>query len=166
MNPFKTGAKDAPNADAEAKAEVDAKPEEEAPEFPRKGGSGSGTSRGYTVEARLNYNGQSKIINGMALGPKWVQLSFNEVPGGLGVPKGLVFGADRFSNLLGYPNAQALRWWFVATAAEDFSGICLETRLVEHELKYSHTTTGMGAVEAFASNGRPLEDKVAALIGD
>lgn len=113
-------------------------------EFPKDRNSASGSSDGYVVEARLNYNGASRVINGLPLGPTWTPISFEK--GRLGVPQGVVFGADRFSSLLAYPSAEALRWWFVANAAETHDDLCLETRLVEVRLTFSHKEVQTRAV--------------------
>lgn len=118
-------------------------------EFPKKGGSGGGSGRGYTVEARLNFNGASEIINGIALGPTWATLHFPEAP--IGVPKGAVcWGYLPHTSLLAYPSAQALRWWFLANAEVSRAGgtLCIETRLVQHDCTYSFAETPVAAVDA------------------
>lgn len=104
--------------------------EQEKPEFPREGSSGSGGGRGYVVEARLNFNGASEIINGEALGPNWKVLHFER--GTVGVPQGNVaWGHLPGTTLLAYESAQALRWWFLANAAASrpAGALCIETDL-------------------------------------
>ncbi len=121
--------------------------EAEPPEFPRDSMSGSGSVRGYTVEVRLMFNGHSRVVNGMALGPTWARVHFPEAP--IGVPKGRFLGSlsDDVVPFMAYPSAQALRWWFIANAAMTHDDICLETRLVEHDLSYQHKDVETRAVE-------------------
>lgn len=101
---------------------------------------------GYTVEARLMQKGGAAIVNGMAIGPTWVKLHFQDSP--IGVPKGRVYGGSRHTTLLTYPAAQALRWWFIASA-ETYG---LETRLIEHRCECTFVETAIGPVEHIDDN--------------
>ncbi len=109
-----------------------------ADEFPKKGTSASGTDTAYTVEARMAYH-RPEIVAGHNLDLRWSRVSFEASR--VGVPnRPSMFPLERLG-LLSYQAAQALRWWFVAEAAKDHKHLCVETRLVEHEVKYSYSET-------------------------
>jgi hypothetical protein len=112
--------------------------------FPRKGQSGSGTEIGYSVEARYNYP-SPKAFGDIILDDRWRTVHFPE--GKTGVPAGPIYYTHtRAQGLFGYSAAQALRWWLHALAdAEILGGLCIETRLVKHEINYSNQTTIIAA---------------------
>lgn len=118
---------------------VDDKPEPvEKPEFPEDRARGSGGSNGYSVEARLVFNGASEVVGGTVLGPNWKTLHFEKSP--IGIPKGRVgWGHMPDTSLLPYESAQALRWWFLAVVADERPGgtLCVETRLIKHRCEYT-----------------------------
>jgi hypothetical protein len=124
-------------------------------QFPVDRASGSGSTDGYTVEARLNYNGRSEVIAGVCLGPTWVTLDFQKAPAGFGVPQGNVgHGHLPYTDLLAYPSAQALRWWFLANAYAERKDTCLETRLIKHTASYSFKEVATGVVDLTDGAGR------------
>jgi len=47
---------------------------------------------------------------------------------------------------LGYQQAQALRWWFLASleATDFFRVLNVETRIVSHEINLEYTVTALG----------------------
>lgn len=95
----------------------------------------SGRDVAYTVEARYAF--QSPVqIGGQMFDNRWRKVEFEK--GTHGVPPRKSWGgvAERY-DMLGYSQAQALRWWLHAEADTTMSGICLETRLIKHEISYS-----------------------------
>lgn len=128
---------------------------EAKPEFPHDRASGSGHADGYSVEARLMFNGASEVIAGVPLGPTWAPLHFPESP--IGVPKGNVgWGHLPHTDLLPYESAQALRWWFLANANVSRPGgsLCVETRLIKHRCEYSFKEIAEEPVDATDRSGR------------
>ena len=109
-------------------------------EYPRKGQSGSGTTHGFSVEARFNSGLGIKEICGIQLTSQWKTLTFAKVdPPIPGVPNGSILHYfPRYFDLLTYEAAQAMRWWFHAEAEHQMlGGLCIETRLVKHKVTYS-----------------------------
>ena len=106
-------------------------------EFPRSGGSASGTETAYTVEARHAYY-QPEVIAGHLLDLRWSRIECAPAHGGVPIKEGL-FPFHSTLGLLSYQAAQALRWWFIAAAAKDYKHLCIETRLVEHKITYSYS---------------------------
>lgn len=98
--------------------------------------SKSGTTNGYSIEARYNFN-SPHVINGHTLDKEWRTIAFDTAPSGFGIPSPPFEFAIVALGLYGYSQAQALRWWFHANADATFHGICLETRIVKHTVKYS-----------------------------
>lgn len=112
--------------------------------WPKKGSSGNGTDHAYTVEARLAYPEPRSVV-GQILDTRWRQVAFVESTVGVPArPRYAPWGAF-LSDKLSYQAAQALRWWFLANAEQEFSCLCIETRLVEHEIKYSYSSTAIKA---------------------
>lgn len=104
-------------------------------QYPKDRSSRSGTSTGYSVEARYTGNDVANI-NGVIFGSRWKEVQYQESP--IGVPRGELYH-DTFlaeHNLYGYASAQALRWWFHANASILHGSLCLETRLVKHKIEY------------------------------
>jgi hypothetical protein len=94
----------------------------------------SGEDSAYTVEARYAYTSPVEIA-GQLFDNRWRQVVLYE--GAIGVPcEMLAKHRERFG-MLGYAQAQALRWWLHAEADSFMNGLCLETRLIKHEIKYS-----------------------------
>lgn len=113
-----------------------------------KGPGGSGTTYGYTVEARFSYHEPAQI-GGVLLDNRWREVKFTAST--IGVPRGPRWNAAQFEQggLVGYAAAQALRWWLHADAEANSvgGGVCLETRIVKHKLTYSY------AVERVSDHG-------------
>lgn len=110
---------------------------EKESEYPKDGQSHSGTTNGYSVQARYNYP-EPKQFGDIILHREWKTIYFPK-SNTIGVPTGnsLDWAANQLG-LLSYPAAQALRWWFHANAeAEILGSLCLETRIVKHKVEYS-----------------------------
>lgn len=118
--------------------------EEPKPEFPQQPSTHNGNTVGYTVEARCAFH-EPRSIAGVLLGKEWKRLTFEKAPAPFGVPiappwHNAIFG---MLSLYEYSAAQALRWWFHANADASMEGICLETRIVAHSVKYSMSSTAI-----------------------
>jgi hypothetical protein len=115
--------------------------------FPKKGSSGSGGIKAYSVEARYAYP-EPRQVAGNLLDTRWRTIQFVEVSPPFGVPTGRSYHAPWLSltGLYQYQAAQALRWWFLAAAEAERSCLCVETRLVEHLIDYSYTSTAQRPV--------------------
>ena len=107
------------------------------PDYKTKRGNGSGTTYGYTVEARYNYPNPIKVGE-YILDNRWREIDFHESQNG--VPKYGKYDTQlQRHGLLGYEAAQALRWWLHAHAeAEHGMILCLESRIVTIKITYSH----------------------------
>lgn len=109
-------------------------------EFPRKGQSQNGTSTGYSIEVRTSAK-QPTQIGTMLLGHEWQRLKVDQVQPPFGVPIARPWNERIFSmlGLYDYAAAQALRWWFHASAeATPYAGaMCLESRIIAHTVKYA-----------------------------
>lgn len=137
----------------------------EEQDYPYDGNSCSGTDEGWTVEARYVY--PSPLVFGEQIfDSRWKSVDFYKSP--IGVPSGNENYMNRFAALMGllpYKSAQALRWWFLAELGRDgiSGGLCLETRLVRHEVKYSVSSKAVSAHDnlggdlAQYSPDRPLD---------
>lgn len=115
----------------------------EISEYPKSGSSGNGRTVGYTVEARYTGIGHDHVvIAGTTYTDRWKRVYAEKSP--IGVP-----GHSRFepwlaqSGLMNYAAAQAIRWWFHAIAEVDFNNLCLETKIVKHEVEYSYKETAI-----------------------
>ena len=111
--------------------------------FPVNGASATGTDIGYSVEARLAYP-EPRQVCGHLLDLRWTTLHFDKSP--IGVPQArpgnfLMLATGLYS----YQAAQALRWWFLAQAENEFSCLCIESRIVEHQITYSYYTKAVRA---------------------
>lgn len=104
-------------------------------DYKRDRGSGSGQETAYAVEAR--YNAASPVsIGEQIFDNRWREVVFPKGP--IGVPGRPWNEQSMKLRLLGYSQAQALRWWLHAEADSTMSGICLETRLIKYEVSHSH----------------------------
>lgn len=111
-------------------------------EYPKNVGRGTGNRVGYTVEARYMYSEPIKIIDAL-YDQRWKKVYIKtkdnngkEVPL---VPMGRFDKEIEEHGLMGYSSAQAMRWLFHAIAdASPGGSYCLETKIVEHELKTTY----------------------------
>lgn len=110
--------------------------------YDRNRGSGSGTAPAYTIEARCT--SRPKKVGDIILDKEWRNIDFTR--GNYGVP------LSRFNRyiyeqcgMFNYQAAQALRWWFHAELEnEPLGGLCIDTRLVKHLIKYSYSAEAIG----------------------
>ena len=103
----------------------------------------SGSNMLYTVEARYAFSKPVQIC-GQLFDMRWSEVRFKTSAEGIGVPELKSWSQlSNVSSMYEYVAAQALRWWFHAEAAKDHSDICLETRLIKHEIKWSQTITAV-----------------------
>lgn len=136
-------------------------------------GNGSGTTIGYSVEARSTSH--PTFILGNMIGDKWTRLSFSRGEKGVPIP-GCWDGSGQLEKLglFSYESAQALRWWFLSAAENDFVNAAatpyapirlpiprpwsLETRLVRHEVKYQYTVTAVSTCEFVDNHDEPPKE--------
>lgn len=109
-------------------------------EFPKDGPSSqNGTTYGYTVEVKLKDDMKDPVILGEtdAVGHNWKRIQApSDFPSDF-----FVDGMSR-TGMLEYNAAQAHRWLFLHSCG--INRIALTTRLVEHEITYSHNTKAIG----------------------
>jgi len=125
------------------------------PEFPKKGSSGTGTDRAYTVEARFVHH-YPKQAGKQVFDQRWQRVSFDT--GYPGVPIGYMFDANaQRHGLMTYACVEAMRWWFLAAleAHEVCGSLCWETRIVSHDVKYSHSEEAINAFGIVTDGKRP-----------
>jgi hypothetical protein len=132
-------------------------------------GNGSGTTVGYSVEARST--SKPTLVLGNMIGEKWTRISFSRGEKGVPIP-GCWDGSGQLEKLglFSYESAQAMRWWFLAAAEDSFVNDArlirvplpnpwsLETRLVRHEIKYQYTVTAVSACELVDNHGAPPKE--------
>jgi len=127
--------------------------------YPKKGPSQSGTGLdGYSVMARYNYHAPTEIA-GQMFDNRWRTVNFAETR--VGVPTGPSWNRAQYHacHVIGYSAAQALRWWLhaIADSAPEMIGLCLETKIISHEIKYSYECVAVSESEVvgFLSHTRP-----------
>ena len=127
----------------------------EPDDFPKKGTSGSGGMKAYSIEARYAYPDPRDFF-GNLLDQRWRTLHFDKAPPPFGVPTGGRYNQPMlyYTGLYEYQAAQALRWWFLAAAHAEFSCGCIETRLIEHKIEYSFSSTAIKAVAPVGGDDR------------
>lgn len=109
--------------------------------FPRDGSSGQGTYRAYSVEARHNYS-EPIDIYGTRYDREWRAVPVRSMPPGVGLPskKHLTSPMMERLRLLSWEQANAIRWCLHCGGDEHGLGsLCLETRIVEHEVEYKYS---------------------------
>ncbi len=119
-------------------------------------GSGSGSDVGYKVEVRTSYC-QPKKIGDFTIDNVWREIPIREgaTPWGNNVPVSLLHRRMLLEyGLVSYAAAEAHRWALIATIdASDFSGsLCVQTRLVQVELRYRHETEELGVTPPMRSD--------------
>lgn len=107
----------------------------------------SGNFDAWSVEARIAMH-SPKTIAGHLLDDRWRRVNYNYEPV-FGVPIGKDYHEPllRTCGVMGYACAQAMRWWLVAVAERDCKHVCLETRLVKHEIQYQFSNVAKSAHE-------------------
>jgi len=128
-------------------------------EYPQDAGNSSSTCSAYSVEARYNYH-EPKKIGEQIFDNRWRRVVYDTGP--IGIPISCLHHAElKNYHLFNYSAAQALRWWLHATADATISGICLETKLVKHDIQSESKCRAMSEHEIIGgddrSNIRPQE---------
>jgi hypothetical protein len=141
-----------PDPKPDEKSKYAAPPEE----WPRKPTSSSSTLTLYSVEARFAYPTPTTVA-GQTFDNRWARVQFQSAA--TGVPLRDWDLAARATGLLGYPAAQALRWWFIAQAAAECKELCLETRLVKHRVSLSWSSEGTGVVGLVDGRGSFMSEE-------
>jgi hypothetical protein len=132
-------------------------------------GNGSGTSVGYSIEARSL--SKPTYILGNMIGEKWTRLEFPRGEKGVPIP-GCWDGSGQMNKLglFSYQSAQAIRWWFIAAAEDEHVTAAtpiripmpcpwsIETRLVRHEIKYQYTVTAVSACDFVDNHSAPPKE--------
>lgn len=95
--------------------------------------SHNGTTPGYYVEAMSTSN-WPEHVGKQVFDTRWRRVSFDEAVVGVPVAKSCYRPIMAMAGVYSYEAAQALRWWFHASAE---SGICLRSRIVKCAVKYS-----------------------------
>jgi hypothetical protein len=88
--------------------------------------------------------GSPQQVGDMLLDERWVTVCFPEGP--VGIPRGPDYCVHALSlcRLYDYPAAEALRWSLHASGTAGL-GICLETRIIKHRVKWSYDTEAVSA---------------------
>lgn len=121
-------------------------------EFPKSGSSGSGTTTGYTVEARHNYH-DPVTIGSQTFDLRWREVRYQRGVPGVPTRSGSPHDEGTYRTY-SFPAAQALRWWLHAESeAGTGFGVCLETRLIEHKIEYKYSVTAIAAHEHAGGDG-------------
>lgn len=119
----------------------------------------SGTSRGYRVEARLNYH-TPKAFGDLILDNRWRGIGWRETKHGIPRNAFRRYELDA-AGLLERNEAEALRWWMICFAGASDAvggGLCLETRIVEYSVKYEFAATPVAYVDAMDMRGDLPDD--------
>lgn len=110
----------------------------------------SGTQPGWSVEARSTLEDHPLQVGEQLFTTKWKKVHFD--PAKLGVPAGrLDFDEYLRFDLLSYPGAQALRWWFIAALRMEHKDTAVETRLVRHEVTYERSARRIAEYDAICA---------------
>ncbi len=122
------------------------------------GQSGSGSLTGYSVQARFN-SYRAEPVGEQIFDNRWQTVQFDR--SGFGVPSSrFAAGVLAELNLMSYEQAEAMRWWFLASIEATRVGgcLCFETRLVEHKVEYSRKETPVEYLNAFDGRGDVPKD--------
>lgn len=121
-------------------------------DYKRAVGSRSGTETCYTVEARYDFHSPLQIGK-YIFDSRWRRVEFDRAA--IGVPVCAPYQRQTLEHgMLGYAAAQALRWWLHAQA-DVLSGCwCLQTRLIQHKITYSHEIEAVSSHEHVGGEDR------------
>ena len=123
--------------------------------------SSSGTSFGYSVEARYNYPTPKRIGNAI-YDNRWREIETFKNTGRYGVPEpAYPHPACQLTGLFSLAEAEALRWGFICLAnssSEIGRSWCLETRIVEFKIEYSYSAKRSRYLNAFDLRGDLPDD--------
>jgi hypothetical protein len=112
------------------------------------GNSGNGTNYGYQVQARYMYL-EPRDFGGIILDQRWRTLYFEKSPIGVPTSRGTFDWFLPASSCMTKQAAEALRWWFLANCESGTWGgsLCVETRLVQFKIEYSHKAEAIAVCE-------------------
>ena len=120
----------------------------------------SGESRmvGYRPEVRTSYRDPT-LVSGQIVDGVWREIKYHSRDDLSGIPAGYFDKKLKEHGLLGRPQAEAIRWWFLAQAeAERATGaLCLETRLKSYELVLTHKVIEKESLPATDFQGKVIE---------
>jgi hypothetical protein len=98
---------------------------------------GSGTTQGYSVEARYPSHLGPEVIGGMILYEKWKRVHYDQTSNNIGVP--IHCKTLSTHGYLSWAAANSLRWWFIASLDHKSWGV--ETRIVQYSIQTTHSVT-------------------------
>lgn len=121
--------------------------------------NGSIRMTGYKVEIRTSYP-EPQRIGELIVDGKWRTIPFKVLNDASGVPVGYFDELLAENNLMGYTQAQAIRWRVMADAEAQrvMGSLYLETRLKQYRLLIQREITEKEALEPLDSRGKTLEE--------
>lgn len=142
------------------KAKKTSPTEDKKSEFPKDAcPAGGGNMFGFTVEGRNNFL-EPITLGNQTFDKRWKKVQFNPSVSGVPTRKGNAHDVGTYG-LMDYAAAQALRWWVLAElkASLEIHGLCFETRLVQHEIKYEYSVTPISSHEYVGGDGGSISAK-------
>ena len=106
-------------------------------DYPKKGNSGTTSGVLYSVEARYNYHEPCEIA-GQLFDNRWKRVRFDKSI--IGIPSRKPMNVT--TDLVVYSAAEAQRWWLHAIADYEYR-VCLETKIVAHNITSSYEITAV-----------------------
>ena len=121
--------------------------------------NGESTIIGYRPEVRSSYS-RPVMASGQIVDAVWRPIEYTRNQTLIGIPQGYFDAKLTEHGLLGLAQAEAIRWWFIASAeAEGPTGsMCLETRLQKYKLTITHKVEELDVRSALDCRGRPLNE--------
>jgi hypothetical protein len=117
--------------------------------------SGSGRQVGYKVEVRTSFS-QPKKIGDFTIDNVWREFPISEgaTPWGNNIPVSVLDRRMLDYGLVSYPVAEAHRWALIAVleASIMLGSLCVQTRLVQVEFRYTHETEELGVTPPMTSD--------------
>jgi len=100
------------------------------------------------------------MASGQIVDAVWRPIEYTRNQTLIGIPQGYFDAKLTEHGLLGHAQAEAIRWWFIASAdAEKSTGsMCLETRLQKYKLTITHKVEELDVHSALDCLGRPLNE--------
>ena len=122
--------------------------------------SGTGTDSGFLVEVRNTYH-TPEVICGVVLDNRWRRIPLEQNNQGFGVPLTRYRPGRAHVNLLTRTEAEAFRWMFLAhvEAERGCPKFCLETRIVEVQMKYEFSAKEVRYIDALDSRMEKPKEK-------
>lgn len=115
--------------------------------------SGSGSATGYLVECRSTYPSGTAVGDKFFIGNTWREIPILEQTPG--IPIGYDFGGMwQHAHLLSLAAAEAMEAVFVAQLTAVHKELCVETRLVAVEFKWSYECREIGVTQPQSADRR------------